>query len=176
MDNKRRNLASPGFTLVELLVAVSLLSLVAVLSWRALASITNTREQLTVALDGIAGLQAGFAQCQIDAANVLAPDENDGRPTVQASIDRLSLLRTQIERGRPSRLLAVSYSLENGALVRRVADASPADDPSARKAVLPGAAVVLQPAASILSLMAKGMPYSGSWLISPSTAARRSCS
>lgn len=57
---------SPGFTLVELLVALFVLSLVALLSWRGLDGMVRTQEVTQRRADEVQALQAGLAQWAAD--------------------------------------------------------------------------------------------------------------
>ena len=58
-----------GFTLVELLVAISILAIVAVLGWRGLDGIVRARTTLTQQMETTRGMQLAFAQMQIQAHN-----------------------------------------------------------------------------------------------------------
>lgn len=63
----RRHARAPrGFTLVELLVALFVLSLVAVLSWRGLDGMMRTQAQTQERADKVLALQVGLAQWQAD--------------------------------------------------------------------------------------------------------------
>ena len=53
-----------GFTLVELLVAISILAIVAVLGWRGLDGIMRARGTLTDQMEVTRGMQLAFAQLQ----------------------------------------------------------------------------------------------------------------
>ena len=55
-----------GFTLVELLVALSVMALMAVLSWRGLDSMTRAQAQLQQRADDVFTLQAGLTQWGTD--------------------------------------------------------------------------------------------------------------
>lgn len=57
---------SRGFTLVELLVALFVLSLVAILSWRGLDGMIRTQAQTQERADEVLALQVGLAQWQAD--------------------------------------------------------------------------------------------------------------
>ncbi|HXY21987.1 MAG TPA: prepilin-type N-terminal cleavage/methylation domain-containing protein [Burkholderiaceae bacterium] len=59
-----------GFTLLELLVAVSILAVVGVIAWRGLSSLTATRERLAPQNDDVHALLAGFGQIERDLAQV----------------------------------------------------------------------------------------------------------
>jgi general secretion pathway protein J len=59
-----------GFTLLELLVAVTILAVVAVMAWRGLSSLTTTRERLEPQNDAVRAVLAGFGQLERDLAQV----------------------------------------------------------------------------------------------------------
>ncbi|MEJ7928822.1 prepilin-type N-terminal cleavage/methylation domain-containing protein [Ramlibacter sp. AN1015] len=62
----RRRTAARGFTLVELLVALFVLSLVAILSWRGLDGMVRTQSQTQQRADDVLALQVALAQWQAD--------------------------------------------------------------------------------------------------------------
>ena len=57
---------SRGFTLIELLVACALMAVLALLSWRGLDSILQTRARLIVASDELRSLTLAFSQMDED--------------------------------------------------------------------------------------------------------------
>lgn len=60
-----------GFTLIELMVAISVLALVAVLSWRGLDGMVRAQEQTRARADEVLALQAGLAQWTADLDAVI---------------------------------------------------------------------------------------------------------
>lgn len=58
-----------GFTLLELLVAITIMAVVAVMSWRGLTSLTATRERLQPQNDVVHAILAGFGQMERDLTN-----------------------------------------------------------------------------------------------------------
>jgi general secretion pathway protein J len=114
MDRRRR-----GFTLVELLVAISILAIVAVLGWRGLDTIVRARISLTEQMETTRGMQLAFAQLQSDCEHIAGEDIMLKRPFLLATNDRITLVRTVFADAEPSRLQVVSYRIENGALSRR---------------------------------------------------------
>lgn len=57
---------SGGFTLIELMVAIFVMSLLAMLSWRSLDGMAKVQRQTQIKTDGVLALQAGLAQWQTD--------------------------------------------------------------------------------------------------------------
>ena len=55
-----------GFTLIEVLVAISVMAVLALMSWRSLDAMLRTQTQLQQRADQIRTLQAGLAQWQTD--------------------------------------------------------------------------------------------------------------
>lgn len=113
MKNKR------GFTLVELLIAISVLAMVAVLGWRGLDSIVRARVALNADLEQTRGLQLAFAQMQSDASHIASAAGIGGRPVLEARSGRLTLVRTVFADNQPSRVQVVAYRVRDGVLTRR---------------------------------------------------------
>ncbi|MDL2353851.1 MAG: prepilin-type N-terminal cleavage/methylation domain-containing protein [Pseudomonadota bacterium] len=109
-----------GFTLVELLVAISILAMVAVLGWRGLDGIVRARGALTEQMETTRGMQLAFAQMQSDCEHMAVDaDLLDKRPFLQADADRLTLVRTSSVENEPMRLQVVAYRIRDGVLMRR---------------------------------------------------------
>ena len=98
-----------GFTLLELIVAASILALIAVFSWRGLDTLLREREAIASSQETIDAMQRSFARIERDA--LLARD---------AQLDDTGTLRLV------SGDAAVEYRLANGALTRATdGDAAP---------------------------------------------------
>ena len=108
-----------GLTLVELLVAITVLGLVAVLGWRGLDSIVRARVALTHDLEETRGMQLAFAQLQSDCEHLAGPAVLANRTPLAIAQDRLTLVRTVFADNQPSRLQVISYRVSNGVLTRR---------------------------------------------------------
>jgi general secretion pathway protein J len=108
-----------GFTLVELLVAISILAIVAVLGWRGLDGIIRARVALTNQMETTRGMQLAFAQMQSDCEHLAGRDVLDRRPYLLTGTDRFTLIREVFTENQPSRLQVVAYRIVNGTLVRR---------------------------------------------------------
>ena len=64
---------SHGFTLLELLVAITVLSIVSMIAWRGLDSLVSTRERLEPEVDDIRSLLTTFGQMERDLTQVTNP-------------------------------------------------------------------------------------------------------
>lgn len=108
-----------GFTLVELLVAIGILAMVAVLGWRGLDGIVRARVALTNEMEITRGMQLAFAQLQNDCENAASSELMRGQPALLWDADRLTLVRKVYVEHEPSRLQVISYRVVNGQLIRR---------------------------------------------------------
>ena len=68
-----QRLFSHGFTLLELLVAITVLSIVSMIAWRGLDSLVLTRERLEPEVDDIRSLLTTFGQMERDLTQVTNP-------------------------------------------------------------------------------------------------------
>lgn len=117
-ESSDRPIKQRGLTLVELLVAISVMAFVAVLGWRGLDSITRARVSLNLELEQTRGQQLAFAQMQTDCANVVSAVELDGRAPVQMDPARITLIRRTQPEAQPGALQVVTYRLRQGWLTR----------------------------------------------------------
>ena len=125
-DNQRitRGRTGAGFTLVELLVAIGILAMVAVLGWRGLDGIVRARVALVADMETTRGMQLAFAQMQSDCEHLAGVDIMVRRPALLWGADRLTLVRKSYVEHEPSRLLVVSYRVVGGQLLRRESPAT----------------------------------------------------
>lgn len=108
-----------GFTLVELLVAIAVLAIVAVLGWRGLDGIVRSRQALTEQMEQTRGIQLAFAQLQSDLEQLADGTLMGARPNLVADAQRMSFVRTMFNEGEATRLQVVTYRIQEGVLTRR---------------------------------------------------------
>jgi general secretion pathway protein J len=91
-----------GFTLVELMVAIAVLALIALLGWRGLDTLLRTREAVDGRMREVAQLQTGLAQWRADL-DAMTPVGQ----TPAIDFDGLVLRITRIDRSLPEQPLRV---------------------------------------------------------------------
>ena len=123
MHNKQRSFKQPhrsiGLTLIELLVAISVLGVVAVLGWRGLDSIVRARLTLNADLEQTRNMQLTFAQMQSDCTHLADASMMGNHTPILVDQDRLTLIRTVFADAQPTRLQVVTYRLQDGTLTRQ---------------------------------------------------------
>jgi general secretion pathway protein J len=113
-----------GLTLIELLVAISVLAFVAVLGWRGLDSIVRARVALNEDLEHTRGMQLAFAQMQNDFAQMVTRSVVPDRAPLVIDQNRVTLIRKVYADNQPSRLQVVTYHVKDDVLMRRESEAT----------------------------------------------------
>ena len=158
-----------GFTLVELLVAIGLMAVLAILSWRGLETILQSRERLVGSSDELRSLTLALSQLDEDLKHAAAlrplnlPEpEISVRMIGDTQQQSLVLVREVNRIAMPTRLQRVFYEVRNGVLMRGFTQwAEPGLDSSQTAGV---GAVVWQPVlANVVGIQVRG------WLITPAS-------
>jgi general secretion pathway protein J len=111
--------AASGFTLVEMIIAITILAMVAILGWRGLDGIVRSRVTLTTEMEQTRGMQLTFAQLQSDCAQIAPVSLMSARPTLLAAPGRLLMVRLVFADQQPTRVQIVDYRLRDGRLTRQ---------------------------------------------------------
>ncbi|MEK2603846.1 prepilin-type N-terminal cleavage/methylation domain-containing protein [Burkholderia arboris] len=106
-----------GFTLIEMLVAIALLAVIALLSWRGLDATIRGRDDIASNLAQTRLLGRYFSQLQFDLTNLVTPDEVFG-PPLRIRPNELVMVRHLGVGGGPAQMQVVRYQLKGRALVR----------------------------------------------------------
>jgi general secretion pathway protein J len=98
---RARNISrnSLGFTLIELMVAVAVMALLAMLSWRGLDGMTRVQSQTQAKTDGVLALQAGLAQWQTDLDALTQLPQVPGVSALDYDGQVLRLTRRYVDQG-----------------------------------------------------------------------------
>ncbi|CAN7522957.1 hypothetical protein D9M68_182230 [compost metagenome] len=116
-SERRRPRRPGGFTLLEMLVAITLLAVMAVIGWRALDSLTRSRERLTDHDARLDALKVLYGQLQADCEHLANPTLLQASP-VEIGQNRLLLVRDRRDEGLPPTWQVLSYQLDGNTLVR----------------------------------------------------------
>ncbi len=101
---------SSGFTLVEVMVALVIMSMMALLAWRGLDALLNSRDRAQEHLDQSIRLQAVLEQWELDLRAL-----QDVNVVPALAFDGATL---RVTRQQPAGMQVVAWSVRNGALYR----------------------------------------------------------
>jgi general secretion pathway protein J len=114
-----------GFTLLELLVAITVLAVVSLIAWRGLDALVSTRERLEPEVDDVRALLTVFGQMERDLAHIVQPSFLGLResPLVARIADGSTLLElarvAPAGPQQPIEVQAVFYRVIEGTLIRQ---------------------------------------------------------
>jgi general secretion pathway protein J len=130
-----------GFTLLELLVAISVLSVVSVIAWRGLDSLVATRERLEPEVDETRAMLVAFGQMERDLSQLANPDflglassPLNVRPVDGAMMIEVARVAVAVP-DRATEVQTVYYRVVDGTLVRQATPPLPYFQPSNSEAL-----------------------------------------
>lgn len=123
MRHARRPRRTVGFTLLELLVAITVLSIVSLIAWRGLDSLVHTRERLQPEAEGVRELLVAFGQLERDLAQVVntafVPLSTPPVAVRSGAATVLEMMRVAPHtEGEPSAVQLIVYEVRDGRLMR----------------------------------------------------------
>lgn len=127
-----------GFTLIELMIAIAILAVVAVLAWRGLDQIMRGRDKAASAMEDERVFAQMFDQMRIDA-RLAATDDEAGQPAIGVAGNTLQIIRALDVPGAAPRLQVVRYRIAGGRVVRYASP--PLDDANRLHALLKDSSV-----------------------------------
>ncbi|MCM2491604.1 PulJ/GspJ family protein [Burkholderia glumae] len=111
--------ADRGFTLIEMLIAITILAVLALLSWRGLDQVIRGRDRIAAVMEDERTFAQMFDQMRIDARRAVTDDEA-GQPPVRVVGNTLQIVRGFDMPGSPPRIEVVRYVISGGRVVRYV--------------------------------------------------------
>ncbi len=106
-----------GFTLIEMMIAITILAVVAILSWRGLDQVMRGRDKVAGAMEDERVFAQMFDQMRTDARRA-ATDDEVGEPAIRVAGDTLQIVRDLDPPGAAPRLQVVRYRISGGRVVR----------------------------------------------------------
>ena len=106
-----------GFTLLEMLVAITLLAVMAVIGWRALDSMTRSRERLVDHDARLDALKVLYGQFQSDCEHLTQPALLQASP-VELAPNQILMVRDRRDSGMPPAWQVVTYRVDGNTVVR----------------------------------------------------------
>lgn len=129
----RRQRTPAGFTLIEMVIAITILAIIALISYRSLDGIIRGQHRLAESLEETRAIDRLFEQLDMDFGEAVR-DDDLGEPAVVFGDDDLRIVRTLRDAGKPTRWQVVRYRVENGTLMREAS--APLNDRGATREAL----------------------------------------
>src|SRR5487761_2338475 len=107
-----------GFTLMEVMVALLLMAVMSVLSWRALDAMVRTREALQVRGQQFDGVRTLFSQWESDCRDLGSPDRWVVGLPLHFDTNRVDLSRSRTDGSGVSHQVLVTYRARGAAIER----------------------------------------------------------
>lgn len=116
-----------GFTLIEILIAVAIMTIVSIMAFTSLGSITNSQEHIGLKQSQVAALQYTYQMIKQDTQQTLSRPVRDNLGTLQSgfktSYDDVFLSLTRLGRANPanlnrSELQLIHYQFKDNQLTR----------------------------------------------------------
>lgn len=109
---------SRGFTLIEVMVALLLMAVMSVLSWRALDAMVRTREALALRGQQFDGVRTLFSQWESDCRDLGSPDRWVAGVPLHFDANRVDLIRTRADGSGVRHVVLVTYRWHDSAIER----------------------------------------------------------
>lgn len=110
--------ANKGMTLIELLVAISILATVAVMGWYALGSILRARQILEQEMRNMHDVQIAFSQIEVDCEKIAPRELIPSTVLFAANAHELLLVRRVETEGEATAYQVITYRAISGKLTR----------------------------------------------------------
>ena len=113
----QRARSSAGFTLIEMVIAITILAIIALISWRSLDGIIRGQHRLTDSLEETRAIDRLFEQLDTDFGEAVR-DDDLGQPSVVFGDGALRIVRMLRDARQPIRWQVVRYRVDGGSLIR----------------------------------------------------------